>query len=270
MKKSQDERSIEFLKPICARYEVSRDYYNTNYPEYQDHGTITVSNGRVALQDLSCGAMPYYRMQLTSKDLPIPFFSADSILLEAELSFQAIPIYRQSYHTAKAAYGFSLIVSDTTAEGSRNGRAMMLCFLNTENGIAVYPNRQTDALPIAPTVLGKKVGERFRIGVLIRNEMVEVLIDGRFVCSFEDVVAWRNLMYYNRVRGSFFSNISYGSQAISFVWQRNGDDIVSGESDFSVQVGQIEVSVLQADEPTEKRAEILDRSNIKGCLAPHP
>ena len=266
MKKSQVERSIEFLEPIRARYEVPRDYYNTNYTEYQDHGTVSVSNGGIVLQDPSWGAMPYYRMQLTSKNLPISFFSADTVLLEAELQFQAMPIYRQSYHTAKAAYGFSLIVSDTTAEGSRNGRAMMFCFLNTENGLAVYPNRQTDALPIAAVALGKKVGERFHIGVMIRNETAEILIDGRSICVFESVVAWRNLMYYNRVKGSFFSNISYGSQAISFVWQRNGDDIVSGESDFVVQADQIKVSILQADEKTEKKFEAIDISDQKPCV----
>lgn len=238
-------RPDDFAELIRSRYDVARDYYNVNYPEYQCHGDVSFLQQGIELHDFYQGSMPYYRMQITSKDVPISFFSNQKVLLEMNLQFQSMPIYHQRYHTAKAAYGFSVLISDTTMDGSRFGKSAMLCILNTESGIVIYPNRKTDDLPVSPLSLGKKLGDRFTIGFLIENNSVEIIVDNHSLGRFNDVNVSRSLSFYNRVKSAFQSVGTYGRNAISFVWQRTGDFIDSPENSFSVRIENMIVSAFQ-------------------------
>lgn len=112
MIKNKVDAFVEFTDPIRARYEVPRDYYNTNYPEYQRHGKVNFLPNGIQLKDSYREAVPYYRMQVTSKSLPIKLFDTVPIVLEMDIKIQSMPIYHQCYHTEKAAYGLSIVLSD--------------------------------------------------------------------------------------------------------------------------------------------------------------
>lgn len=131
MIKNKVDAFVEFTDPIRARYEVPRDYYNTNYPEYQRHGKVNFLPNGIQLKDSYREAVPYYRMQVTSKSLPIKLLDTVPIVLEMDIKIQSMPIYHQCYHTEKAAYGLSIVLSDVIPAESRGGKSVMLCILNT-------------------------------------------------------------------------------------------------------------------------------------------
>ena len=148
--------------------------------------------------------------------------SVKEILVDFDLTIHEMPLCPWTYLNESNAYGLSIVLT-----GAKDDGTAMIGFVNTSDGIYAFLNG-TSSGTSALIATGKSVGDSFHIGLIRKNNNVDILIDNIVVGSFENATV-------NRAA-------DLGSNTLSFIWQRTDVAPASSDDNFSASIDNISMA----------------------------
>lgn len=170
----------------------------------------------------------HLRNQVSTSAIEAIEASAKNLLVEFDITMEAMPVYEWLSFDQNASYGLSFVLSE-----QEGGTTAMVGFIHTEAGIGIYVNGRnsadgTDSSAIVYT--GKKLGEQFHVGFIWSSGNIDVFLDGAYLATFENVNVSRSA--------------GFGNHTASFVWQRNATAPDSEQDNFVAKIDNFGLAFL--------------------------